>query len=144
MKVVISGIPAFDGTYVVDDVAPWTNRELNIIKRLSGVRAGELEEAMRAGDNDVIVAIAVIAIRQSGKNWQAFEEVIYEAPAGSIAIPQDEVEAVPPQIPSPPEPSENEDEQQPPSGLPSSDDGDDHQETSLPATGSLHLATGAA
>lgn len=46
------------------DLSP---RELGYVKRVSGVRAGELEEALQAGDAEVVVALALIAARRAGQ-----------------------------------------------------------------------------
>lgn len=149
-KFVVKGIPAFNGEYPID-VGTFTMRELQIIKRMSGVRAGELEEAFGAGDSDLILAVAVVAVRQSKKDWQAFEALAWESDVGAISFVGDEEEdegtagdAVPLVPPTPPADSESSVEQPPSSGPPSSDDGDDSQETNLPATGQLRSVTGAA
>ena len=137
MKIIIDGIHGFDGTYEMSDDIGWTNRELHIIKRISGVRAGEIVEALQAGDNDVIVAIAVIAVRQSGKDWQAFETVVWESESGSIIVPDKEDDDAVPSIPSPPPADSGGSEAKPESsGLGSSGDGDDLPETNLRAIGS--------
>ena len=44
----------------------YTYREMGKIKRLTGLRSAEIEDALLAGDTDVIVAIAVIAAERSG------------------------------------------------------------------------------
>lgn len=138
MKIVISGIPGFDGAYPLDDDVGWTMRELNIIKRISGVRAGEIPEAIEAGDTDVLGSIAVIAVRQSGKEWQRFEALLWDSSFGSISIEDDDEgtagEAVP-LIPTPPQDSGNNEATPEGSGSDSSDDGDDHPEMNLRAIG---------
>lgn len=60
-------IMSIDGQdYPIDgDLTP---RELGYVKRLSGVRAGELEDALGAGDVEVIVALAMIAARRAGQS----------------------------------------------------------------------------
>jgi hypothetical protein len=82
-KIGIEGIPPYDGEYPLD-VSYFTNRELNIIKRLSGVRAGEIEEALRAGDNDLFVALAVIALRRHGVS--VVEDAIWDAETGKLSF----------------------------------------------------------
>ena len=44
----------------------FTYREMGRIKTLTGIRAGEIEDALLAGDTDVIVAIAQIAAERAG------------------------------------------------------------------------------
>lgn len=58
-----------------------TNRELHRIKVMSGVRAGELEDALVAFDNDVLVALAAVVLTRHGKVVD--EEKLWDAPAGS-------------------------------------------------------------
>ena len=147
IRLLVEGIDPFDGEYEIDPDVGFTNRELNIIKRISGVRAGELDEALKAGDNDLVLAITAVAVRQKGRDWQEFEKLAWEAPAGSITLPEDEVgaDAVPLALKPPPPSGESETPTEPTGSLSlPSDGGDDLPETSPPATGSLHLATGAA
>lgn len=136
-KFVVTGMPAFDGEYPID-IGSFTMRELQIIKRMSGVRAGELEEAFAAGDTDLILAIAVIAVRRSGRLWESFERLAWESELGAISFVGEEevaVDAVPLTPSKLQGSSENREGPQPPSGPPSPDDGDDHQETNLRAIG---------
>lgn len=78
-RVKIEGVAGFDGEYEVDQAA-FTMGDLRLIKSIAGVRAGELDEALRAGDVDVLVAITIIALRRSGHpHWQAFDNAINEA-----------------------------------------------------------------
>jgi len=44
----------------------FTYREMGRIKTLTGIRAGEIEDALLAGDSDVIVAISQIAAERAG------------------------------------------------------------------------------
>jgi hypothetical protein len=85
-KFVVTGIPAFNGEYPMDPDQPFTMRELNIIKRISGVRAGGLSEAVDAGDTDVMLAMSVIAVRRAGGKWEAFEQMAWETEAGAITL----------------------------------------------------------
>lgn len=133
-KIVIEGIPPYDGEHEID-FSYFTNRELNIIKRLAGVRSGELDEALAAGDNDLVVALAVIALRRNGK--QVVEDVIWDAPTGRIDLvvaPREDDDAdVPP--PSAPPSDESSGASRTPSGPDSEPAGDATQETSLLSTG---------
>lgn len=71
---------------------PFTNRELHIIKQVSGVRAGELFDAMEAGDMDLLVALAHIGVRRSGAGSPTLDD-LWDMEAGAITItpPPDEV-----------------------------------------------------
>lgn len=137
-KFVVTKLGRFDGEYPID-VGSFTMREFQIIKRMSGVRAGELEDAFAAGDTDVILAIAVIAVRRSGGPWEAFERAAWESEIGAIEFVSEEEEpaadAVPLTLTPPPAPSSSSDEKPPLSGATSHDIGDDLQETSLRAIG---------
>jgi hypothetical protein len=90
-RFVVTGIPAFNGEYPID-IGSFTMRELQIIKRMSGVRAGELEEAFTAGDTDLLLAIAVIAVRRNGKQWEAFEKLAWESDVAAITFVGEEEE----------------------------------------------------
>ncbi len=79
--IVISGIEAYDGTYEFD-ASQLTNRELHTIKRLANIRAGEMSDALEAGDSDMLVALAVICLQRHGKTID--EDLIWDAQAGSI------------------------------------------------------------
>jgi hypothetical protein len=100
----ISGVPGLDGDYPIDFNA-LTNRNLHQIKKIAGVRAGEIVEAFQAGDNDLVVVLAVIAVQNSGKFPQlseaAIAEMLWDAPAGSsitIDLSDEEDDASPPAI----------------------------------------------
>lgn len=101
-KIVITGIPPYDGEYPFE--ANYTMRELHTIKRLADVRAGELMDALEAGDSDIVVAAAVIALQRAGKTPD--EEAIWDADMGAIQLVAGE-ETTDPTMPNPPaEPSE--------------------------------------
>lgn len=89
-KLVVNGLgKQFDGEYefelaqmlVMGSPDTMTNGELHTIKRLSGVRAGEIEDALVAGDNDVLLALGVIVLARNGKRLP--EHLMWDAPAGS-------------------------------------------------------------
>jgi len=133
-KIVIEGIEAYDGEYDFD-ATYFTNRELHTIKRLSGIRAGELDDALGAGDNDVIVAMTVIALQRNGKFID--EDLIWNAEAGRISYRPDPAQAeAADAIP----PASGTDESSAPaessasSGLNGSN-GSGNSQTTLPATG---------
>lgn len=141
-KFVVKGIPGFDGDYPID-IGSFTMRELQIIKRMSGVRAGELEEAFGAGDSSLILAVCVIAVRRNGKAWEAFEQIAWESDTAAIefvvAEEEDEAtaDAVPLTQPKPPGSSDGSGETQQLSGPVSSSDGDSLPEKNLRAIGGL-------
>ena len=81
--ITITGIAGYDGDYPFDG-SYFTNKELHTIKRLAGVRAGEIQAALAAGDNDLVVAFAAIALERNGKAVQ--EQVLWDAHVGSITI----------------------------------------------------------
>lgn len=82
-KIVIKGVPPYDGEYPID-FETLTMGELHTIKRVSGVRAGEFNEALAAGDSDLVVAFALVAMERSGKDVD--ERVLWSAEAGSIEV----------------------------------------------------------
>lgn len=76
-----------------------TNREGHRIKLMSGVRAGELEDALMAGDNDVMVAFAAIVLARNGKTVD--EDLLWDAPMGAgLSFELGEREGVPPAEPA--------------------------------------------
>jgi hypothetical protein len=96
----IEGVPPWDGDYPLD--LDWfTNRELHLIKQIADVRAGELSDEFARGNNDLIVAVTVIAARRNGKDIPVDD--IWDAPVGKITLEMDEAaedEAVPPAKPT--------------------------------------------
>jgi hypothetical protein len=103
-KVTIAGIPGVDGEYLLDLDDQFTNRELHLIKQLSGVRAGEVGEAFAAGDNDLIVALTLIALKRAGREVSV--DLIWDAKAGGVTFEQtdeekaaqEEANALPPKL----------------------------------------------
>ncbi len=76
--------PQLAGEYDLD-ISSFTNRELHEIKVETGVRAGEIEEAFAAGDNDLMVAITLIVLQRSGKGTFAqLRDAVWDLPAGSV------------------------------------------------------------
>jgi hypothetical protein len=72
-----------------DITPPFTNGELHLIKKVAGVRAGEFEEALESGDNDMLVALACVAARRNGTARPTLEE-LWEMEAGSIELVEHE------------------------------------------------------
>jgi hypothetical protein len=82
MQIVIDGVaPHVNGSYDLD----WTgltNRELNEVKRISGVRPAEMLDALVASDAAFACALAIIAARRDGKLIP--EDVILDSTGGNI------------------------------------------------------------
>lgn len=95
-NVVIKGVPGLDGSYDLE-LGRFTLGELHTIKKEAGVRAGEIEDAIRAGDTDLLVAFALIALKRAGREIAA--ERLWEADSGDIELDlddeDDEVESTP-------------------------------------------------
>lgn len=103
-KIVISGVSrVVDGEYEFEDRA-FTNREWRTIKEISGVRAGELVEALAAGDNDLVVAFAKIALERHGKGHLSVD-LLWDAPPDAkiqwVADKTEEADARPPDSQTP-------------------------------------------
>lgn len=98
MRVTIEEVhPGLDGEYPLD-IDTLTNREYHEIKRVSGVRAGELNESLFAGDLDVVVALALIAMKRNGKDNPEAEAVLMDGEGGRVRLLPDG-DAVPPVLP---------------------------------------------
>jgi len=76
----ISGVAGFDGSYEVDqDALNWG--DLRFIQRESGVMGGELDEHLRRGNIELIVAFAKIALRRAGHPYaDRFDEALDTVP----------------------------------------------------------------
>lgn len=90
LQVNVSDVPGFDGTYEWDAERQFNGHELHIVKKVAGVRLGEIEEALAAGDYDVIVAITAIMVCRSGRVTRAqvpeLVDVLLDAEGGKITI----------------------------------------------------------
>lgn len=89
-KLIISEISGINGEYDAD-VSYFTNRELHEIKKSTGLRAGEFGEAFDEGDNDILVAFAVVMLKRAGV--QGAETAIWDAKSGNISFDFTEDEA---------------------------------------------------
>lgn len=89
-KLILAGVPGLDGEYDAD-LTYFTNRELHEIKKQTGLRAGEFEEAFAKGDNDVMVAFAAIVLARAGKVDATAQ--LWDANAGTITFDFTEDEA---------------------------------------------------
>lgn len=138
-KIIIEGVPPWDGTYELDE-SYFTNRELHTIKKVAGVRAGELADAFQAGDSDIVIALAVIAAARQGTTIPPDD--LWDAKAGAIRAEfGEEVDAGPPDVTESGDASAS-GESTTPSGEASSSTGDP-RENGQSLTGSPGLVTSA-
>lgn len=97
-----------NGPVAYDFPEDLTFREMSAIKRLTGLRAGELFPAMEAGDTDVFLAFAYIAKKRAGENVS--EDTIADLPISAVDIDllddEQETDAGPPDEAHPVEPSQ--------------------------------------
>jgi hypothetical protein len=137
-KFIVDNIPAFNGEYPIE-FGKWTMRELQIIKNISGYRGGELAEGFRSGDTSLLLAVAVIAVRRNGKDWETFERIAWETDADFLTFIDGDKEAAdePTPLTQTNEPDANAKplEQTGRSGPRSLDDGDDSPATTPLAIG---------
>jgi hypothetical protein len=75
------------------------NKDHRKIKKVSGLRVLEYQEALEAGDLDFIIALASIALDRAGKQHNI--EHLYELPDDSIKFVIEEEENPPPIAPEP-------------------------------------------
>jgi hypothetical protein len=88
-KLIVKGLGGIDGEYEFDlaelvslgEPGALTNREGHRIKTMAGVRVGELLEALQAGDNDVLIALAAIILARKGRRLD--ENLLWDAPIGA-------------------------------------------------------------
>lgn len=91
----IRGIPPYDGEYTLN--GGLKADELRLIKRVSGVRGGEIEAALEAGDYDVVVALAMIAVQRARPDDRVRQEPFDKSEIGAIDVVGDEADdALPP------------------------------------------------
>lgn len=91
-RLIVTGLGGIDGAYEfnlaglleLDNPDTITQREAHKIKQLTGLRLGELEDAMEAGDADVVIAVAVVVLDRSGKRYDP--EALWKAPLGALLI----------------------------------------------------------
>lgn len=77
----------WDGEYEFQDLR-FTNRELHTIKKLAQVRGAEIMDALLAGDQDLAVAFAFIALERNGTPIP--EKVLWDADSGFMELHDDE------------------------------------------------------
>jgi hypothetical protein len=88
-KLIVRGLGGIDGEYTCDLAGmlsmghpeTLTNREGHRIKTMTGLRAGELEDALNQGDNDLLIALGAIVLARHGKRFE--EDSLWDAPMGS-------------------------------------------------------------
>lgn len=72
----------------------WTWREMHVVKHVTGLRAGEITEAMESGDSDVAVAFAIVALCRTGeidaKNLRQAEMLMDELEDVLLDMKEDE------------------------------------------------------
>jgi len=73
------------------------NKDHRKIKKVSGLRVLEYQEALEAGDLDFIIALASIALDRAGKQHNV--EHLYELPDDCIQFVIEEEESPPPKAP---------------------------------------------
>ena len=83
MTLVVKGCAPWDGRYEFDDFS-FTNRELYEIKQLSGIRAGELIEALETNDTAAYVGVAMVVLQRHGHRLDPDD--LWNAKVGSISI----------------------------------------------------------
>lgn len=108
-KLVVKGLgKRLDGEYEcdlagmlsLDSPQTLTNREGHKVKVMAGVTAAQIETSLRAGDNDVLVALASIILSRHGKIFE--DDLLWDAPMGSgidfeIGEREEEDDADPPE-----------------------------------------------
>jgi hypothetical protein len=73
-----------------------TGREFGLVKQVTGLRAGEVEEALDAGDVELVLVLAVIAMRRAGKEVDVEDLLDLPVGEGTIEIRDEEDEEIPP------------------------------------------------
>ena len=93
-KIIIEGVPGLDGEY--EFATTFTHRDFRTIKKLTDLRANEVMDSLNAGDMDLVVALAEIALQRAGVVHDI--DQLWDAEAGSITMEfaDDEVEEIPP------------------------------------------------
>lgn len=136
----ITGVPPLDGEYELPSILTLSHRENHIIKQETGVRAGEIREALAAGDQDIVVALALIALRRAGKGEVVeFRDLLWDA-VGGITLDFTEEEKVAEARDESPPASEPEETMKPdakngPSGS------DTASDSGIPANDRSHIGT---
>jgi len=89
-RIVITGIPPYDGDYELDSDRAFNAREWRWIKRVSGYMPLTVSEGFEGGDPDLFVALAIIAMAREGRVTKdeglRVADVLAEAPFDGAAI----------------------------------------------------------
>ena len=131
-KVIINGVHGLDGEYELDLV--FTHRDFRTIKQVASVRANEVMEALNAGDLDIVVAIAEIALQRAGVEHSV--DQLWDAEAGSLTLALDEEADV---SPPPPSDDESRSDSAPTSGVATNGATEPSPETSPPSVSGTPL-----
>lgn len=95
-KVKVTGLPGLDGEYDLVTMDRFTTAEWRTIKKHTGLRLGEFEDAFDKMDPDALVATAWVALTRHGiagpAVWLAFDKV---TPWDHIELEADETDEVP-------------------------------------------------
>ena len=144
-KLKIDGVPGLDGEYELIRSSEFTMAEWHLVREVSGVRGGELEDALEAEDMGAYVAVAMVAMMRAGKTRRLCELLWGAKPAAFEFVAgekkPEEAEERPPASPtasgsesSPSEPTSNGSSESS-SGASSSGDSVPLPETTLRAIG---------
>jgi hypothetical protein len=144
-KLVLTGIrKGVDGEYPCDIVGMLTvghpemltYREGHRLKNMTGIRAGEVDEALAKGDTDLVIGLAAIVLARDGKTVS--DDLLWDAPmeAGiQLVLGEREAEEEPDESPLPEtSPTGSSDASSPTSG--SNGETDTASPTSSPDSGS--------
>lgn len=82
-KIIIEGIDSYDGTYELP-LGHLKNGEWHEVRQLSGIRPREAADALLAGDLGLIVALAVVALRRSGR--PVIPQLLWDSEGGAIRV----------------------------------------------------------
>jgi len=93
-RIVLKGVPPYDGEYELDTERAFNTREWRWIKAISGYMPNTIREGLEGGDPDMYVAISTIAMCRAGKidrdEWRHAADVLAEAPfqleGGAITV----------------------------------------------------------
>jgi hypothetical protein len=102
----IKGVPPYDGDWPAD-LSRFTNRELRTIKKVSGIKAAQLQAALLEGDQDALVALTVVMLQRSGQYAHVSEDLRWDADSNALEFvtAEEQQEAV--EDPNSPQPSES-------------------------------------
>jgi hypothetical protein len=90
LRIEIEGVAPYDGSYDLDTGRVFNGHELHLIKQISGLRLGEIDDAAEAEDYDLVIALAVIVLWRHGKtdkkNAPLLAELLLGADGGKIKL----------------------------------------------------------